>query len=348
VGETARRRGTATAHPQAAGSPAHVKRLWALAVLISAPAWQAQPIAAWRGERSEYVMGTMLTLSVESADSALGQAALDTAFATVHRLDRLLSNYRPKSEISQIAAQAPNAVAVSPETFHFLVQTLWWTNLSSGALNPAVGPLVECWGFNTESPKLPDSAALAGAMGLCDYRRIQLDSTSRSVRVDCGMRIDPGATGKGYALAVIDTVIARMGVTSLWADFGGQLLCRGTDTLLVPVRHPRSDTTAVAWLGIASGSVATSGDYDRFFEQDGVRYTHILDSRTGLPVQGRAAVSVYTPDPLAADALSTALFVRGPADASSLLKPARGGALFAEWDGDSLSFIIVGEWPEAP
>lgn len=324
-----------------------MRRLSALALLACVPTW-AEPAAAWTVQRSEYVMGTMLSLELESPDSASGRAALDTAFAAVHRLDRLLSNYRPESEISQIAVHAPDPLSVSPETFRFLMQTLIWSERSGGALNPAVGPLVEYWGFNTEQPAFPDTATLARIAGLCDYRRIELNSRSQSVRVDSGMKIDPGATGKGYALAVIDSALSRLGVTSLWADFGGQLLCRGSDTLLVPIRHPRSDTMAVAWLHFASGSVATSGDYDRYFEQGGLRYAHILDARTGWPVQGRAAVSVYAPDPLAADALSTALFVLGPKEGRELLEPAGAGALFAEWEGDSLRFIIVGAWPEAP
>lgn len=316
--------------------------LWALPVLA------APEVGSWSGQRTEYVMGTMLSIELQAPDSALGNLAIDSAFSTVHRLDRLLSNYLPESDISQIALQAPAAVPVTSETFEFLEGTLSWAERSKGALNPAIGPLVDCWGFHTEAPSLPDSAVIAAALRRCDYRSIRLDSRRRSVRVAAGMSIDPGATGKGYALAKIDSVLTRLGMASFRADFGGQLHCRGRDSLLVPVRHPRSDTRALAWLLLAQGSVATSGDYERHFEQDGIRYAHILDPRTGFPVQGRAAVTVFAPDPFAADALSTALFVSGPLNALPLLRQAGAGALFAEWDGDSLEVIILGEWPEAP
>jgi thiamine biosynthesis lipoprotein len=298
--------------------------------------------------RTEYAMGTLLEIELEAPDSVKGMAALDTAFGITARLDSLLSDYRPESEVSQIAAQAPAAVKVSPETFDFLARSLAWSARSEGALNPAVGPLVESWGFHYETPSRPDSNVVAALVLRCDYRRIHLDSQSLCVSVDAGMRIDPGATGKGYALAAIDAAYMRLGVGSFRADFGGQLYCRGKDSLLVPVRHPRSDTTALAWLLVSQGSVATSGDYDRYFEQNGIRYAHIIDPRTGYPVQGRAAVTVFAPDPLDADALSTALFVTGPEKASDLLSQAGAGALFAEWVGDSLHLIILGAWPEAP
>ena len=306
------------------------------------------PVHARSLERTGYVMGTLLTIEVEAETSAQARQAMDTAFEIAQRLDRLLSNYRPESEISAISARAPQAVAVSAETFDFLARTLDWSERSRGALDPTVGPLVKAWGFDTDHPGLPDPALLDSLRSVCGHRLVRMDSSTRSVSVPAGASIDPGATGKGFALAIMDLALTRAGIRTWRADFGGQLFVRGVDSLLVPVRHPRSDTQAVAWLLLSAGSVATSGDYDRFFEVGGVRYTHIFDPRTGRPVMERAAVTVCAPDPFAADALSTALFVLGPDAAEPLLKQAGAGALFAEWNGDSLAIVIVGEWPEAP
>lgn len=298
-------------------------------------------------ERTGYVMGTMLSVTVEAPDSAFASASLDSAFALATRLDHLLSNYRPESELSRLAHQAPEPLKLSPLTLGFLSRTLAWSGLSQGALDPTVGPLVHAWGFDSEHPARPPAHVLDSVKQLCGFQHIAIDASDHVVALPAGYTVDPGATGKGYALAVMDSALLALGVTRWNADFGGQLYCRGDDSLWVPVRHPRSDTAALAWLRFARGSVSTSGDYERYFEEEGRRFAHIIDPRTGWPVQGRASVTVYAPDPLDADALSTTLFVLGPAAARPLLEVAHAGALFAEWNADSLVLVIVGAWPEA-
>jgi thiamine biosynthesis lipoprotein len=138
-----------------------------------------------------------------------------------------------------------------------------------------------------------------------------------------------------------------MGIDEFYFDFGGQIYWRADASQCVAVRHPREDTVAVSMLRATGGSVSTSGDYERYFEQDGIRYAHIIDPRTGWPVRGRAAVSVYADDPFVADALSTALFVLGPDAGAALLSQFPGaGALSAEWRGDSLVYVKAGSWNE--
>jgi thiamine biosynthesis lipoprotein len=325
-----------------------VSRVVTAAALVVLAAAAPAPAGGARLERTGYVMGTFLTVTILHQDTSLASEALDSAFAITTRLDSLLSNYRPESELNRIGQNAPAPVQVSALTFGFLSRTLAWSARSSGALDPTVGALVHAWGFDSDHPSRPAPTVLDSLGRLCDYRSVRIDSVHRTVSLPAGFRLDPGATGKGYALEVIDSSLQNLGVNAWSADFGGQLYVRGIDSLLVPVRHPRSDTSAVAWLLFAFGSLSTSGDYERYFEEEGRRYAHILDPRTGWPVQGRAAVTVFAPSPFAADALSTALFVLGPEAAPPLLKSARAGALFAEWNGDSLALIIVGEWPEAP
>jgi len=299
-------------------------------------------------ERTEYVMGTMLHVRVEASSPSLARTGVDSVFAVVHRFDHLLSNYDSDSEIRAIARKAPEAVLVSAETYDFMHRTMAWAHLTEGALNPAIGPVVRAWGFYTEHPGRPTDSTLRQRLAECDFTQVALDGEAPSVRVSAGMELDPGATGKGYALDVAQRTLATLGVTSFVFDFGGQILRCGTDTVLVPIRHPRADTQAVAWLAIDSGSVATSGDYERFFDEGGKRFSHIIDPRTGYPVQGRAAVTVYARDAFIADVLSTTLFVLGPDGSEELLVQAGAGALFAEWESDSLVFITKGRWPEAP
>ncbi len=297
-------------------------------------------------ERVEYVMGTMLRVTVTATSRADACTAVDSAFAVVHRLDSLLSNYRPDSDISRLAQRAPEPVTVAPIVFDFIQETLTWAHASGGVLNPAIGPVVELWGFYGEAPSRPEPAALKERAALCDLAGIELDSATAQVRLRQGMQFDPGATGKGFALRAADWSVARItGTRTILFDFGGQIYYRGDSVADHAVLHPRGDSALASVVRFAHGSLATSGDYERYFEQDGIRYAHILDPRTAQPVQGRAAVTVFARDPFVADALSTALFVLGPEEGAALLDRYPGSsALFAEWAGDSIRFVTAGRW----
>lgn len=303
------------------------------------------PVSDSSLKRTEYVMGTMLSISVGGRSPADLDRALDSAFAVVHDLDSKLSNYDSASELSRINREAPGEVSVSPETFEFLELTLAAAHESSGALNPAIGPVIKLWGFYGDDMKVPDANDLDFALSLVDYSSIVLDSATRTVRLSEGMLLDPGATGKGYALNLADKVLRQMEIPTVFFDFGGQFYRRGADTVDLAIRHPRSDSVVASLIRMATGSVATSGDYERYFEQDGVRYAHIVDPRTGRPVPDRVSVTVFAEDPFVADYLSTALFVLG--SESDLLNLYPGsGALFASWQDDSLVFLARGSWSD--
>lgn len=284
--------------------------------------------------RVEYVMGTMLEVRVAAADSTTAGVALDTAFAVVHRLDSTLSNYRSDSEISRMAASAPAPVPVSDDTFEFVRRSLELAELSGGAFDPTVGSLVAMWGFYSGDYRIPAEADLERARASVGYRRVRLDERAQTVALDSGVIFDPGGAGKGFALERAQARLEAMGVRSFYFDFGGQVYRQGSDTVGIAVRHPRADTVSVTEVYFASGSVATSGDYERYFEMDGVRYAHVIDPRTGRPVVNRYAVSVFAPDPWMADVLSTALYVLGSDAGATLLEHFPGvGAMYLSHDG---------------
>jgi thiamine biosynthesis lipoprotein len=300
-------------------------------------------------------MGTLLEIKVVYEDSTRAQQAVDSAFVVVRRLDKLLTNYDSLSEVSTIGRAAPEPVTVSQETYEFAAETREFCARSGGALDFTIGPVVELWGFFDGETRIPDSAALNAALKLVGYHRVCLEAPPRysevgaeyAVSLESGMSLDPGSTGKGYALRKAGEALKCMGIDEFYFDFGGQIYWRADASQCVAVRHPREDTVAVSMLRATGGSVSTSGDYERYFEQDGIRYAHIIDPRTGWPVRGRAAVSVYADDPFVADALSTALFVLGPDAGAALLSQFPGaGALSAEWRGDSLVYVKAGSWNE--
>jgi thiamine biosynthesis lipoprotein len=215
---------------------------------------------------------------------------------------------------------------------------------SGGAFNPAVGPLVEAWGFfrgGAAHDFPPSETAIAEALALCDFAQVELHGNGATRLNREGMRLDFGAIAKGYAVDVAFERLLAAGHSNLIVNLGGNMRCEGErpggGLWRVAVRDPRGglDGEAMGMLRLGGGlAVATSGDYEQFFELDGRRYSHIMDPRTGRPVAGMAQVTVVARTAAEADALSTACFVLG-AEA--------GAALLAKHPGSGAMFVTVDE-----
>jgi len=280
-----------------------------------------------RLERVWPAMGTLFRAAASATDSAAALAALRAARATVARLDSLLSSYRPDSEVSELGRGAGSGawVDLSPETVRLLVSSLEWARRTDGAFDPTVGPLVEAWGFRGGPPRIPNPALLDSVRALVDWRAVLVDRDGRSARLGrAGMEIDLGGIGKGYALDRAAETMRAAGASAGMLDLGGNVRVFGRGpgpggTWPIGIRDPRCPERVLGEVDLDSGSVATSGDYERFFERGGERFSHILDPRTGRPVRGVLQVTVAAPDGLTADVLSTALFVLGPEAGRRLL-----------------------------
>lgn len=303
---------------------------------------EIEPVArAWP------VMGTMLQITVWAGDSARAVNALTAGRAAVQRVDSLMSNYRPESELSAVNRRAgtDSVTVLSRETAEVLEAALRFARASGGALDVTVGPVVDVWGFYRERGALPSTVALDSARALVGYARVEYDSIARTVRLPLhGMRLDFGAIAKGYAVDRAAAEIRATGVERAMIDLGGNLRMFGPapddDGWRVGLRDPRSPEESIAVVRIDRGAVATSGDYERFFMHHGVRYSHIIDPVTGWPARGVAGVSVIAPDGLRSDALSTALFVLGPDRGCALARQAGVEALWV-LDGGGRDGAVV-------
>jgi len=316
-----------------------------LATLLSVLACSDVPRPVCVAGRTEYVMGTLLDVWVEADDTLTAARAIDTAFAVVRRLDRLLSNYDSASELTRIGREAPRPVHVSPETMNFVLGSLALARQTNGTVDFTVAPVVRLWGFYGERPAVPNASTLARAGACVGIRKVGVDTLAGTVRLDSGMALDPGAAGKGFALAEADRATAWPAVQTVNFNFGGQVFRRGREAVEYAVQHPRDDSTVVSLIRFASGSLATSGDTERFFESEGRRFGHIIDPRTLQPVERRGAVSVWHPDPFLADALATALFILGPDSCFDVLARFPDAAvLFVESQADSLVVRTNSAW----
>src|SRR5579859_1580452 len=274
-----------------------------------APARQAARTDTLRLESSVVAMGSAYSVAIYGEDRTRMEEAVDAAFAEVHRLDEMLSNYKPESELSEVnrlAAEHP--VAVTPELFDLLAACVAYSRESEGAFDITVGPLMKVWGFYKGTGRLPHRAEVRGSLERVGYRNILLDPATRSVRfARPGIELDPGGIGKGYAVDRMIEVMKQYGIrTALVSASGSSIYGLGAPPgekgWRVQIRDPKDENKNVAEVYLNDESMSTSGNYEKFFRAEGKIYSHIMDPRTGWPAQGVLAVSVVAPRTLDSEA----------------------------------------------
>ena len=276
-----------------------------------------------------FAMDTVMTAAVYgSAD------ALDAVEAETYRLDALLAAQKDDSEI---AAANDGAEVVSEETAALLRQALEIAAETNGAYDPTVYPLMRAWGFTDGNYRVPADAELDALLQTTGWTEVSVDGTTASLPE--GFALDLGGIGKGYAAGRCKEILKAHGVTSALLSLGGNVSALGSKpdgtAWTVAIENPDGG----AYLGtvqITDQCVVTSGGYQRYFEQDGVRYWHILDPETGKPARsGMKSVTIVSADDTLADALSTALFVMGPERAADFWRVHRAefGAVWLTDDG---------------
>ena len=215
---------------------------------------------------------------------------------------------------------------------------------SDGAFDPTIGPLVRLWGINTEDARVPTKAEIAETLPLVDYRRVKVSGSSVFLEKN-GMKLDFGGIAKGYVADEIASILRKKNVRRAVIDLGGNIFVFGekSDKSLwtVGVKNPENpDGEPLLLIRTREASVVTSGKYERFFIQDGVRYHHILSAKDGFPVEnGVESVTVVAKSSMVADALSTTLFALGREHGMDLLKDfdEEVGAVFVE-EGGKISY----------
>lgn len=260
-------------------------------------------------ERTTVTMGTTLRIAACAAERDAAHAAIDAAFREVRRLEGVLSSWTTASQIGRINAAGAHAeVHVTRELAALLAEAGDWVRATAGAFDPAIGALIDGWDLRGAG-RVPSETALVAARAASGWQHMALtDAAVR--RGPAGWWLDTGGFGKGAALRSAADKLRAHGVSAATLDFGGQLLVFG-EAAEVSVADPRVRERAIGRLMLADVSVATTSQSERYIEADGVRYGHVLDPRTGRPVAPWGSVTVVAADALAADALSTALFVMG-------------------------------------
>jgi len=268
------------------------------------------------------VMGTYVTVTAErgALPEVLVRAAVRDAFAEIERVDRLMSTYKADSELSEVNRMAGvGPVTVSEDTANTVRLSLEIAKMTGGAFDPTIGPLVDLWKVTAKDADIPARTDIEAARRLVDYREVEVtdgpDGPSVFVRRK-GMSLDLGGVAKGYAADLAAGKMMERGVKAGIVAVAGDLRLFGKrpdgSAWRIGIQHPRDKSGFLTRLEITDAAVSTSGDYERYFIKDGVRYNHIIDPRTGYPARGLISVSVEAGTSSMADPLATALFVLGP------------------------------------
>jgi FAD:protein FMN transferase len=290
---------------------------------------------ALRLQQSRSAMGSTFSIVLYGHDPDQMEAAVDAAFDELRRLDELLSGYRPESEWSLVNREAAlRPVALSRESFQLVSACLDYSRQTEGAFDITVGPLKRAWGFFRRTGNVPTAEALAAARAHVGYQFVHLDAGSLTVRFDHpGVEIDPGGIGKGYAVDRMVEVLRRHGSdTALVAGSASSLYGLGAPPerphgWRADIRDPEHPGQRIARVCLKDTSLTTSGTGEQCFWSDGIMYSHIVDPRTGWPLQSVSQASVVTPTTLEGEIWAKACLLNGPRWAGEH-KPDGIGVLF--------------------
>ncbi len=274
-------------------------------------------------------MGTAVTIKVIVPTERHASRIVDAAFDEMRRVEALVS-WQDTSDLTRLSDEAPSLVPVSKDLIQILVASREVADLSDGALDVTIGPVLNLWGrFQQPDIELPSPAAIDSALTFVDYQSVRLDPEGvRAGLARKGMSLDLGAVAKGYAVDRAIGVLKTMGITNGLIEAGGDLRVIGQrpggGLWRIGLQHPRRPDSLLVVVEMGDGAVATSGDYQRCFTIDGVRYHHILNPRSGVPARGCASVTVLASSAMMADAWATAIFVMGPGLGMEMLEGLEG------------------------
>ena len=314
--------------PVAAGpgpGPAALAQAPSAAPHAASPQEAAPPLVV---KRTREMMGTIIQMTVLDVPEERAAPVLSAAMDEMKRLENLLSEWRDDSEISQInRAAGVHPVKVSPETLDNVRVGLEVSKWSDGAFDLSWAALRGLYLFQPGQERVPSDQELADRLPLVNYKNIVIDERKQTVFLRRkGMLLGTGGIAKGYALERAAAILERAGIQNFMFFGGGQVVVhgkKGNRGWRVGVQHPRVDDY-FAFIESERGSIATSGDYEHAFFRDGKRWHHIIDLKTGKPVEHTAAVTVISDSAFYADAIDTALFIMGPEKALTKLATAPG------------------------
>lgn len=276
----------------------------------------AQPARAeWIERVEDGIMGTRIVVELWAADKAQGNAAIEAVFAEMRRVDEGMSTYKPTSELSIVNARAAQEpIKISAELFDLLATALDYSRITDGAFDITYASVGYMYDFRRHVH--PDEKQIAAALPGIDYRHVELDKKNSTVHfARPGVRIDLGGIGKGHAVDRGIAILQARGIDHALVTAGGDSRIIGDrfgQPWVVGIRHPDRKDEVIARIPLEDAALSTSGDYERYFDRNGVRYHHIIDPKTGHSASKVRSATIIGPTATRTDGLSKTAFVLGP------------------------------------
>lgn len=278
--------------------------------------------------KTEFMMDTVMTIKLYDKKD---EVILDKSFDRIREIEDKMSITIEDSDVSKINKNAgKNPVKVDDEVYEILTRAKYFAELTDGAYEPTIGPLVDLWNIRNEGKNnkhdIPSKEDIEKALNKVDYKKLELLEDNKVFLKEEGMKLDLGGIAKGYAADEIKKILKENGVNSAIVDLGGNIYAVGSkgqdEYWKIGIQNPQEQRGSyVGIIEVKDSSVVTSGDYERYFEVNGKRYHHIIDSKTGYPSDNElSAISIIAKSSTDSDALSTALFVLGREKSKEVLK----------------------------
>ncbi len=271
-------------------------------------------------------MDTVVSIQIVCRDPGKAKHLLDKSFVLARKLADQMNSHNSNSEISQVNMKAfSEPVVISKDLERVIKKSLAISRISHGAFDITVAPLLRLWPiYKANKFTIPDRKKLDEAIGLVGWQNIELDALNHTIHFKRkGMAIDLGGIAKGYIVDRIVDYLKRNGIKGALVNAGGDIYALGRavggELWRVGIQHPRQHHKLIAILEVENKAVVTSGDYERFLIKDGVRYTHIVDPRTGFTVRKTASVTLVGDDTAFIDGLATAIMVVGATEGYKIL-----------------------------
>lgn len=277
-------------------------------------------------DRQVTLMGSIFNFTIVDADSISANKNIDKAIAEIDRIENLISEWRPETQISQVNQNAGiKAVKVDKEVFDLTKRAIAYSKMSDGAFDISAISMDKIWKFDGSMTEMPSKEAIAQSVRNVNYKNIVLDSVNSTIYLSKkGMKIGFGSIGKGYAADKGRELMQKIGVKSGMVDASGDIATWGkplnAKTWNIGIRNPFKHRKITKVIQLKNAAVATSGSYEKFAEIDGLRYSHIINPKTGMPATGLSSVTIYGPSCEFANALSTSIMVLGKKKGKKLVK----------------------------
>ena len=294
-------------------------------------------------ERTEQVMGTSATITIIDGNTTRANIAMDAAFDEITRIEALMSLYNESSEVSSLNRAGTNWTTLSRDTIYVLKKADYYSEISNGSFDITCNPLLNLWMVKVKKEnRMPTPEEIEDARELVGYEHLIIDEDRSEARFDEeGMSITPGGIAKGYAVDCACEKLTEAGIKHALVNIGGDMRAVGDKSGVpweVALQNPRNKSEYITIIKLDNESVTTSGDYERYFFEEGKRVHHIIDPKTGYSADECISVTVITKNCVDADALSTAVLVMGPERGKALLDELGVGGIIISADKRIIKF----------